>query len=76
MAVTRQITPDHYVVHMGSPSKSKVTVEVHMSREEAARLMQKETARRQRLNPNHPVDEVGPTDLADAVLMILMMAAT
>ena len=38
MAFTQQISSIHWIVHMESPSKSEIKVEVHMSREAAQRL--------------------------------------
>ena len=43
MALTQKIAAGHWVVHLQSPSRSIVKVEVHMSREQAQRLMQPTT---------------------------------
>ncbi len=43
MALTQKIATGHWVVHLQSPSRSVVKVEVHMSREQAQRLMQPTT---------------------------------
>ena len=39
MAFVQQVGPNHAVVHMASPTKSKIKVEVHMSHEEAERIV-------------------------------------
>ena len=38
MAFTQQISSTHWIVHLGSPSRSEVKVEVYMSREAAKQL--------------------------------------
>ena len=39
MAMTQRITSGHWVVHLQSPSRSVLKVEVYMSREQAQRLL-------------------------------------
>lgn len=46
MALTQKIATGHWVVHLQSPSRSVVKVEVHMSREQVQRLMQPTTGLR------------------------------
>ena len=45
MALVTKTAPDHWTVHLGSPSRSTVTVEVHMAPADAARLVAAEEAR-------------------------------
>ena len=52
MATIRQHSINSWEVHLGATSKSAVTVEVHMSRETAAKLGTLEASRLASLNPN------------------------
>lgn len=73
MAKVNQISSNHWEVHLASEEKSEVTIEVHMSRSTAERLVELETARVSDLNP-------GRTDLpawspGTAVLNVLGLYA-
>lgn len=59
MAFSQRVSSSHWVVHLQSPSKSVIKVEVHMSPEEAKRLTTPEELRR-------TVEK--PEDLGAAVL--------
>ena len=59
MAFISKQTDDHCVMHMESPKKSEILVEVHMSREVARRLMDTEL-------PDRGDDSV--TNVGEAIL--------
>ena len=69
MATVMKDGPDRWVVHLGSASKSEVTVEVHMSRATAERIASRETARIKMLNPGR--DDVPGEDPGMAVMSVL-----
>ena len=64
---------DRWVVHLASPARSEVTIEVGMSRETAEKLAARETARLQALNPGR--DDL-PEDVGTAVLHVLSLYAS
>ncbi len=53
MSTVREVSPDHWEVHLASKDQSEVMVEVHMSRATARKIAELETARVARLNPEH-----------------------
>lgn len=57
MALTQKIATGHWVVHLQSPSRSVVKVEVHMSREQAQKLLQPTTGLRANAAP--PAANIG-----------------
>ena len=58
---------------MGSPSDSRVTVEVNMSFETAKRIAERETKRIAALNPGR--DDISPESVGSAVLSVLGLFA-
>lgn len=73
MASAERISPDRYVVHLASQSKSEVAIEVHMSRETAARIVANENARLAQLNPG--LKNVPPATLGAAAMSVLSLFA-
>lgn len=73
MATMAKIGENRWVVHMGSPSDSCVTVEVNMSLETARRIAEKETKRIAALNPGR--DDIDPESVGSAVLSVLGLFA-
>ena len=69
MAWVQQLASDRWVVHLASPSKSEITVEVHMSRTTAERIADQETSRIAKLNPER--DDLQPETVGSAVLSVL-----
>ncbi len=69
MATVAKLDENRWVVHMGSPGDSCVTVEVNMSLETAGRIAEKETERLAALNPDR--DDIGPETVGSAVLSVL-----
>ena len=65
---------DRWVVHVATPAKSEVTIEVRMSREMAKKLAAREAARLQALNPGR--DDLPPEDVGTAVLHVLSLYAS
>lgn len=51
MAKVKQVSPNHWEVHLASEEKSEVTIELHMSRSTAQRIVEFETERMSGLNP-------------------------
>ena len=73
MATVVNLGENRWVVHMGSPSDSCVTVEVHMSLETATRIAERETKRIAALNPGR--DDINPESVGSAVLSVLGLFA-
>lgn len=74
MASVRHDGPDRWIVHLAAQAKSKVTVEVRMSREMAEKLAAREAARLQALSPGR--DDLPPEDVGTAVLHVLSLYAS
>ena len=74
MATVANLGENRWVVHMGSPSDSCVTVEVNMSLETAQRIAERETERIATLNPGR--DDIDPETVGSAVLSVLGLFAT
>ena len=74
LATVANIGENRWVVHMGSPSDSRVTVEVNMSLETAKRIAEKETERIATLNPGR--DDIKPESVGSAVMSVLGLFAT
>ena len=73
MATVANIGENRWVVHMGSPNDSRVTVEVNMSLDTAERIAERETERLVSLNPDR--DEIEPETVGSAVLSVLGLHA-
>ena len=73
MATIQSAGQDRWVVHMGSPNDSQVTVEVHMNLETAKKIAERETRRIADLNPGR--DDLDPQTVASAVLSVLGLFA-
>lgn len=73
MATVASVGENRWVVHMGSPSDSRVTVEVNMSFETAKRIAERETKRIAALNPGR--DDISPESVGSAVLSVLGLFA-
>ena len=73
MASVHNVGEDHWVVRMGNPDQSQVTVEVHMSLETAKRIAERETRRIAALNPGR--DDLDPQTAGSAVLSVLGLFA-
>ena len=73
MATVANPGENQWVVHMGSPSDSCVTVEVNMSVETAKRIAERETERIAALNPGR--DDINPETVGSAVLSVLGLFA-
>ena len=73
MATVRSTGPNLWVVHMGSPDESKVTVEIHMDEKTAKRIAEREARRIADLNPG--CDDLHPQTVASAVLSVLGLFA-
>lgn len=68
MSSVREIE-DHFIVNLASPSKSEVTVEVHMSRETAEKIVARENAQLAKLNLGRA--QPPPATLGSAVMSVL-----
>ena len=73
MATIRSAGQNRWIVHMGSPDDSQVTVEVHMNLETAEKIAERETKRIAALNPGR--DDLDPQTVASAVLSVLGLFA-
>ena len=73
MATVANLGENRWVVHMGSPSDSCVTVEVNMSVKTAKRIAKRETERIAALNPGR--DDIDPETVGSAVLSVLGLFA-
>ncbi len=73
MATVESVGENRWIVHMGSPSESCVTVEVNMSLETAMRIAERETQRIAALNPGR--DDLDPETVGSAVLSVLGLFA-
>ena len=73
MATVANIGENRWVVHMGSPSDSRVTVEVNMSLDTAERIADRETDRLASLNPGR--EDIEPESVGSAVLSVLGLFA-
>ena len=73
MATIHSAGQSRWVVHMGNPDDSQVTVEVHMSPETAEKIAERETQRIAALNPGR--DDLDPQTVASAVLSVLGLFA-
>ena len=73
MATVAKTGDNRWVVHMGSPNDSCMTVEVNMSLETARRIAEKETKRISALNPGR--DDIDPESVGSAVLSVLELFA-
>ena len=69
MASVRQLSPEHWAVELGA--ESEVTIEVHMSREQADKLTALEAARIARLNPGRT--DLPPANPGIAALFVLSL---
>ena len=69
MATVQQVSPDRWVVHLGSQEDSEVTIEVHMSREAAEKIAALEAKRIAKLNPDR--NDLPPETPGIAVLQVL-----
>ena len=65
---------DKWVVHMSSPDKSCVTVEVNMDPETARRIAERETERIAALNPDR--NDLDPHTIGSAVMSVLSVFAS
>lgn len=74
MATVHSAGENRWVVHTGSASESRVTVEVHMSPETARKIAERETQRLAALNPGR--DDLEPQTVGSAVLSVLGLFAT
>ena len=74
MATVANLGENRWVVHMGSPSDSCVTVEVNMNLETATRIAERETKRIAALNPGR--DDINPETVGSAVLSVLGLFAS
>ena len=73
MATVENAGKGRWIVHMGSPDESCVTVEVNMSPEIARRIAERETRRIAALNPGR--DDLDPETVGSAVLSVLGLFA-
>lgn len=73
MATVANIGENRWVVHLGSQSESRVTVEVNMSPDTAKRIAERETERIVSLNPGQ--DDIKPESVGSAVLSVLELFA-
>lgn len=69
MATVENAGKERWVVHLGSPDESRVTVEVNMSAETARRIAERETERIAALNPGR--DDLDPQSVGSAVMSVL-----
>ena len=69
MATVECAGKERWVVHLGSPDDSRVTVEVNMSAETAKRIAERETERIAALNPAR--DDLDPQSVGSAVMSVL-----
>ena len=73
MATIHSAGQNRWVVHMGSPNDSQVTIEVNMDLETARKIAERETQRIAALNPDR--DDLDPQTVASAVLSVLGLFA-
>ena len=73
MATVENAGEQRWVVHLGSPDESRVTVEVNMSAETARRIAERETERIAALNPGR--DDLDPQSVGSAVMSVLGLYA-
>lgn len=74
MARVENAGKQRWVVHLGSPDESRVTVEVNMSTETAKRIAERESARIAALNPGR--DDLDPQSVGSAVMSVLELYST
>ena len=63
-----------WVVHLGNPNDSCVTVEVNMNLEAAKKIAERETQRIAKLNPGR--DDLDPQNAGSAVMSVLGLFAS
>ena len=73
MPTVANIGENRWVVHLGSPSDSRVKVEVNMSLDTAERIVERETKRLASLNPGR--EDIEPESVGSAVLSVLELFA-
>ena len=73
MATVQNAGEQRWVVHLGSPDESCVTVEVNMSAQTAKRIAERETERIAALNPGR--DDLDPQSVGSAVMSVLGLYA-
>ena len=73
MATVQKTRENRWIVHMGSPNDSQVTVELNMSLETAKKIANRETERIAALNPGR--DDIDPQSVGSAVLSVLGLFA-
>ena len=69
MATVETVGEHRWIVHLGSPDESCVTVHVNMSLETAKQIAERETRRIAALNPGR--DDLAPQTVGTAVLTVL-----
>ena len=74
MATVEHADEHRWVVHMGCPDESRVTVEVKMSPETAKRIAERETRRLAELNPDG--GDLDPQSVGSAVMSVLGLFAS
>ena len=73
MATVEHVGKERWIVHLGSPDDSRVTVEVNMSAETARRIAERETERIAALNPGR--NDLDPESVGSAVMSVLGLYA-
>ena len=74
MSTVENAGGERWVVHLGRPDESRVTVEVNMSAETARRIAERETERIAALNPGR--DDLDPQSVGSAVMSVLELYST
>lgn len=74
MSTVENAGEERWVVHLGRPDESRVTVEVNMSAETARRIAERETERLAALNPGR--DDLDPQSVGSAVMSVLELYST
>ncbi len=74
MATVRNAGEQRWIVHLGSPDESRVTVEVNMSAETAKHIAERETERIAALNPGR--NDLDPQSVGSAVMSVLELYST
>ena len=73
MATVENAGERRWIVHLGSPDESRVSVEVNMSAETAKRIAERETERIAALNPGR--DDLDAQSVGSAVMSVLGLYA-
>ena len=73
MATVENAGEQRWVVHLGCPDESRVTIEVNMSADTAKRIAVRETERIAALNPGR--DDLDPQNVGSAVMSVLGLYA-